>query len=73
MKDEMEDNYYLQDCNDDDVLSFGEDTFKVGKFKKAINGAFGNNLGSQLNGQLSSCHGIKIDNSILAPNGVNEP
>ncbi|MBD2014467.1 KGK family protein [Microcoleus sp. FACHB-53] len=38
-----------------------------------MNGAFGNHLGSQLNGQLSSCHGIKIDNSILAPNGVNEP
>lgn len=69
----MEDNYYLQDCSDDDVLSFGEDTFKVSKFKKAINGAFGNHLGSQLNGQLSSCHGIKIDNSILAPKGVNEP
>lgn len=69
----MEDNYYLQDCNDDDVLSFGEDTFKVSKFKKAINGAFGNNLGHQLNGQLSSYQGIRINDSILAPKGVNEP
>ena len=69
----MQENYYLQDCNDDDVLAFGEDTFKVGKFKKGINGAFGNHLGSQLNGQLSSCQGIKIDGSILAAKGVNEP
>lgn len=70
---EMEDNYYLQDCNDHDVLSFGEDTYKIGKFKRAINGAFGNNLGHQLNGQLSSFQGVKIDGSILAPKGVNEP
>ncbi len=69
----MEDNYYLQDCTDDDVLSFGEDTYKIGKFKKAINGAFGNNLGHQLNGQLGSYQGIKIDGSILAPKEVNEP
>lgn len=69
----MENNYYLQDCNDDDVLSFGEDTYKVGKFKKAINGAFGNNLGYQLNEQLRSYHGIKIDGSILTPQWVDEP
>jgi hypothetical protein len=70
---EMEDNYNLQNCGEDDVLSFGENTYKVGKFKKAINGAFGNNLGHQLNGQLGSYQGIKIDDSILAPKGVNEP
>lgn len=69
----MEDNYYLQDCNDDDVLSFGEDTLKVGKFKKAIKGVFGNDLGSQFYHRLKSFHGIKIDSSILNPEGVHEP
>ncbi len=69
----MEENFCLQNCDEDDVLSFGDDTFKVSKFKRAVNGAFGNDLGYQLNNQLSSYHGIKIDGAIIAPKGVNEP
>ncbi|MBW4547236.1 MAG: hypothetical protein KME25_22780 [Symplocastrum torsivum CPER-KK1] len=69
----MEEKFSLQNCDEDDVLLFGDDTFKVSKFRRAVNAAFGNNLGDQLNRQLSSYHGIKIDNAILAPKGVNEP
>ena len=69
----MEEKFSLQNCDEDDVLSFGDDTFKVSKFRKAVNGAFGNNLGNQLNSQLSSYHGVKIDGAILAPKGINEP
>jgi hypothetical protein len=69
----MEKNFSLQNCDEDDVVSFGDDTFKVSKFRKAVNGAFGNNLGNQFYSQLSSYQGIKIDGAILAPQGVNEP
>ncbi len=69
----MEENFCLQNCDEDDVLSFGDDTFKVSKFKRAVKGAFGNSLGSQLYSQLNSYHGIKIDGAILAPKGVDEP
>ncbi len=69
----MEEKFSLQNCDEDDVLSFGDDTFKVSKFKRAVKRAFGNDLGYQLNNQLSSYHGIKIDGAILAPSGVNEP
>ena len=69
----MEENFSLQNCDEDDVLSFGDDTFKVSKFKRAVKGAFGNNLGNQFNSQLNSYQGIKIDGAILAPSGVREP
>ena len=68
----MEEKFSLQNCDEDDVLSFGDDTFKVSKFKRAVNGAFGNDLGYQFSSLFSS-HGIKIDGAILAPNGVNKP
>jgi hypothetical protein len=69
----MEEKFSLQNCNDNDVLAFGDDTFKISKFRRAVKGAFGNNLGNQLSSQLSSYHGIKIDGAILAPKGINEP
>jgi len=69
----MEKNFSLQNCDEDDVVSFGDDTFKVSKFRKAVNGAFGNNLGNQFYSQLSSYQGIKIDGAIVAPKGVDEP
>jgi hypothetical protein len=36
----MEYNSYLQECGDDDVLSFSEGMFKVGKFRDAVEYAF---------------------------------
>jgi hypothetical protein len=69
----MEEKFSLQNCDEDDVLSFGDDTFKVSKFKRAVKRAFGHDLGIQFYNQLSSYHGIKIDGAIIAPKGVNEP
>jgi hypothetical protein len=69
----MDDNFKPLDCNDDDVLGFGDDTYKVGRFRKAVDKAFGNNLGNQLSSQLNSYQGIKISNAILTPQGMNEP
>ena len=36
----MEYNSYLQNCGNDDVLSFDDAMFKVGKFKDAVEYAF---------------------------------
>jgi hypothetical protein len=36
----MEYNSYLQECGDDDVLSFSNAMFKVGKFREAVEYAF---------------------------------
>ena len=36
----MEYNSYLQECGDDDVLSFSKAMFKVGKFRDAVEYAF---------------------------------
>jgi len=33
----MNGKFYLLECGDNDVLSFGEDTYKVHKLKKALN------------------------------------
>ncbi|MBD1919641.1 hypothetical protein H6F77_00700 [Microcoleus sp. FACHB-831] len=32
----MEYNSYLQNCDDDDVISFSENLYKMGKFKSAL-------------------------------------
>ncbi len=68
----MEDKYNLRDCNDDDVLSFGDATFKIGKFRQALNQSLNNELGNQITHQLSS-KGVKIPDSILYPPGENAP
>jgi hypothetical protein len=39
----MEYNSYLQECGDDDVLSFSNAMFKVGKFRDAVEYAFTDN------------------------------
>lgn len=61
----MEDKYSLQDCGDDDVLCFGNDTFKVGKFRKALNKSFGSSAGSSLTSELRD-KGVAIN---VIPNG----
>lgn len=44
----MEDNYYLQDCGDNDVVCFGDTTYKVSKFKEAVNQSFNSSMGQVL-------------------------
>lgn len=51
----MEDNYYLQNCGEDDVLSFGTPMFKVGKLKEEVkNLLHEHKLGEQLSNSFSS-------------------
>lgn len=55
MKDEMEDNYYLQNCGENDVLSFGTSMFKVSKLKEEVkNLLHEHKLGEQLSNSFSS-------------------
>ncbi|HEY9905788.1 MAG TPA: KGK domain-containing protein [Candidatus Sericytochromatia bacterium] len=68
----MEENFSLKNCDEDNVLSFGDNTFKVSKLKRAVKGALGNDLGMRFYDQLAY-QGIKIDSAILAPRGVRDP
>ncbi|MCC5656926.1 KGK family protein [Nostoc sp. XA010] len=52
-------------CNDGDVLDFGGNTYKIAKFKQAMDTSFNSTLESILNQELSR-QGINIKQS---PNG----
>ncbi|MEA5625035.1 KGK domain-containing protein [Nostoc sp. UHCC 0251] len=61
----MQDEFRLIQCNDGDVLDFGGNTYKIAKFKQAINTSFSSTIEYKLNQELSS-KGIHIKES---PNG----
>jgi len=67
----VQDNYYLQDCGDDDVLSFGDVTFKVSKFKTAVNQSFNSRMGSQLSSELNSQE-VRINHAVSPNNNYDE-
>lgn len=57
----MEDNYNLQNCGENDVLSFGTPMFKVGKLKEEVKKLLHEpTLGEQLSNSLSS-QNLRID------------
>ncbi len=58
----MEDNYSLQDCGNDDVLCFGNNTFKVGRFRNTVNESFGIGFGISLTNELKS-KGIVVNSA----------
>lgn len=60
-----------QPLNDHDVLAFGDATWKVSKFKQAVEQVFAGPLGSQFSSQLNS-RGIQIDPRVVAPSGRAE-
>ncbi|MCL1465425.1 KGK domain-containing protein [Argonema galeatum] len=68
----MQDNYYLQDCGDDDVLSFGDETFKVHRFKTAINKSFDSSMGEKLTEHLKKYQGIPIERAVCPNNNYDE-
>jgi len=37
---DLEDNFYLPNSGDDDVVSFGSNVFKIGRFREAVRQAF---------------------------------
>lgn len=57
-----------EEFNDDDVIAFGDDAFKIGKFKQALKQCFGYDFGYGLLGLLSN-QGIKIDKTQVSPEG----
>lgn len=63
----MAGRFELVECNDDDVLSFGEETFKVGKLRKAISKFFNCDIGENLNDNLSY-EGVRINKKIIMTN-----
>ncbi|MGB3206398.1 MAG: KGK domain-containing protein [Crinalium sp.] len=48
----MEDNYSLQNCQDDDVVAFGNSMFKAGRLTRKINESFGKSMGEKLTHEL---------------------
>ncbi len=64
----MNGKFYLLECGDNDVLSFGEDTYKVHKLKKALNQSLTSDIGAKFNDSLSH-NGVTIDETILKPAG----
>ncbi|HEY9690822.1 MAG TPA: KGK domain-containing protein [Oculatellaceae cyanobacterium] len=64
----MSNKFDVIDCNDDDVLSFGDATFKVRRFTTAVRRAFGSSMGRTLSDGLNS-QGVQIDNQIVMPSG----
>ncbi|MEC4986673.1 MAG: KGK domain-containing protein [Oscillatoria sp. PMC 1068.18] len=67
----MDNDKELIECKEDDVVSFGEDTFKIGKLNKAVQEAFGYDIGYALLGLLAN-QGVRIDKKVISPQGNNE-
>lgn len=65
----MPNSFIPQPINENDVLAFGDATFKAGKFKRAVESCFSSGLGSGLSAELSN-KGIQIDSGVLTPNGT---
>ncbi|MDJ0735246.1 MAG: KGK domain-containing protein [Nostocaceae cyanobacterium] len=49
----MNEEFKPLECNDDDVISFGENTYKIDRLKAALNKSSNNNLAYNLNQQLN--------------------
>ncbi|MBD2246272.1 KGK domain-containing protein [Nostoc sp. FACHB-888] len=58
----MEDGFKQIECNDGDILDFGGNTYKIAKFKRAIDASFNATIEYKLNQELSS-KGIHIKES----------
>jgi hypothetical protein len=55
----MEDNLKPLECNDDDVVSFENKTYKVGVLKQAMNSSCNKTLNYYLRDQLEK-HGVRL-------------
>lgn len=59
---DMEDGFKPIECNDGDVLDFGDNTYKIGKLKQAINTSSNSILENTLNQELTR-QGVRIKQS----------
>lgn len=66
----VKNSFYLLGCEDNDVLSFGDNIFKIAKFRRALNNSFNSEVGRSISNNLSY-YGVKIEQEVLLPNGNN--
>ncbi|MEA5602419.1 KGK domain-containing protein [Nostoc sp. UHCC 0252] len=62
----MEDGFKAIECNDGDVLDFGDNTYKIAKFRQAMDISFNSKLEDTLNEELNeelSRQGVEIKDS----------
>lgn len=55
----MAKNFDLLDCEDDDVIAFGDDTYKIGRLRKEVNNLSNQSMGQEVTQRLEK-QGIKI-------------
>lgn len=67
----MEGSYHVQSCDDSDVLSFDDNTYKISRFRRAVEKSFGSEMGRTLSSNLNS-YGVRIEEAVLLPNGSRE-
>jgi KGK domain len=56
----MKEHFYLENCNDDDVLSHGSLMFKIGRLKEALKKCFANEIPSSLENILQAKMATKL-------------
>ncbi len=64
----MENNLQPLKCNEDDIIAFQEDIFKIRRFMKAVNKSFNQELGGQFINELVA-HGLNLDVNNLDKKG----
>jgi hypothetical protein len=55
-------------CHDEDVLAFGDDTFKIGKLRKAVNESSNRSVAEKFINELKS-KGLNINPDKMHPDG----
>ncbi|NEQ74607.1 MAG: hypothetical protein F6K23_17110 [Okeania sp. SIO2C9] len=66
----MEENFHHKDCNDNDVISFGDNTYKIGILKQELIQSFDNKIGYQLDQKLIQ-NPIEIPDIIIKLPNIN--
>jgi hypothetical protein len=68
----MDNELNLANFNSDDVISFGNTTYKIGIFQKAATRSFSNRVGGSLSNELQS-RGISIPEKLIKSGQNSEP
>ncbi|MGL4377695.1 MAG: KGK domain-containing protein [Microcoleaceae cyanobacterium] len=67
----MSENFNLSDLADEDVISFGENVYKVGKIRRVLKDLGDRDMGQQLSYKLQSLT-VKFDDKLLRNGNVCE-
>jgi hypothetical protein len=68
---DMSENFNLSDCADEDIISFGEFLYKVGKLRRVLKDSGDRWMGQQLSHKLQSLS-VKIDDDCFRNDNVRE-